>query len=379
MSDDREAKFLDALYFGVKDGGVFDHAMELLADQFGCASATVVDFDAVAPEISLACVVGFDPEFLRLYQEHFATLDPAPSAFANGCPSGKASATNRVFTEEELKRGVFANEWLRPAGYEETMAGMLTAREGRFAMIGLQRTPQREAFSDSDFARLEALLPHLARALELRRAFLGLERKAGVLSDACDRLAAGIVVLNDNGRSLFVNEAARRIAARNDGLGLDRQGQLFAIDRAASQRLAELQRNVAEGGAGGVCRVPRRSGEAPYIVIVGSAFLEEGLERKCRARGTIFAIHDPLDREPASPDIIAALFGLPRASAHVVAALAAGEDLKLYAERSGISMNTVHFHLKTAFQRTGAHSQVKLTRLVVQALRDLLDHRRSNS
>jgi hypothetical protein len=51
MADDREAKFLDALYFGAKDGGVFDRAMALLADQFDCASATVVDFDAVAPEM----------------------------------------------------------------------------------------------------------------------------------------------------------------------------------------------------------------------------------------------------------------------------------------------------------------------------------------
>ena len=40
MADDREAKFLDALYFGAKDGGVFDRAMALLADQFDCASAT---------------------------------------------------------------------------------------------------------------------------------------------------------------------------------------------------------------------------------------------------------------------------------------------------------------------------------------------------
>ena len=46
MADDREAKFLDALYFGAKDSGLFDRAMGLLADQFDCAAATVVDFDA---------------------------------------------------------------------------------------------------------------------------------------------------------------------------------------------------------------------------------------------------------------------------------------------------------------------------------------------
>jgi hypothetical protein len=39
MADNREAKFLDALYLGAKDGGLFDRAMGMLADQFDCASA----------------------------------------------------------------------------------------------------------------------------------------------------------------------------------------------------------------------------------------------------------------------------------------------------------------------------------------------------
>jgi PAS domain-containing protein len=214
----------------------------------------------------------------------------------------------------------------------------------------------------------------LARALELRRAFLGLERKAGIISEACNRLAAAVVALDETGRTIFVNEAARRMSARNDGLALDRQGQLFALDRIANQRIAEIQRDLAGGGAGGVVRVPRRNGSPPYILIASSLFLEDGVERKASLRGTIFVIHDPLDNATVAPDIIAAMFGLPSGAARVVAALAAGEDLKAYAERLGISMNTVHFHLKTAFLRTGTHSQVQLMRLAVGALRDLLDH-----
>jgi hypothetical protein len=31
MADNREAKFLDALYLGAKDGGLFDRAMGMLA------------------------------------------------------------------------------------------------------------------------------------------------------------------------------------------------------------------------------------------------------------------------------------------------------------------------------------------------------------
>jgi DNA-binding CsgD family transcriptional regulator len=48
-----------------------------------------------------------------------------------------------------------------------------------------------------------------------------------------------------------------------------------------------------------------------------------------------------------------------------------------YAERLGISINTARYHLKTAFDRIGVHSQTELTRRIILALRDLSDHRES--
>ena len=66
---------------------------------------------------------------------------------------------------------------------------------------------------------------------------------------------------------------------------------------------------------------------------------------------------------------------IPLGSATLLAALAAGEELNDYAERAGISMNTVRFHLKTAYARTGARRQSELVRLITAALRDLADHR----
>jgi DNA-binding CsgD family transcriptional regulator len=38
-------------------------------------------------------------------------------------------------------------------------------------------------------------------------------------------------------------------------------------------------------------------------------------------------------------------------------------------------MNTVRYHLKTAYARTGVGRQSELVRLVIAALRDLSDHR----
>lgn len=112
------------------------------------------------------------------------------------------------------------------------------------------------------------------------------------------------------------------------------------------------------------------------MVTVAPFFLGDDLETHAkRPRGTLFVIHDPLHHSTPAPQLLAAMFGLPLGAARLLAALSAGEELKDYAERAGISMNTVRFHLKTAYARTGVHRQSDLMRLITVALRDLADHR----
>ena len=88
-------------------------------------------------------------------------------------------------------------------------------------------------------------------------------------------------------------------------------------------------------------------------------------------RGILIVIHDPSRRIVATVQRLAQLLHVPLGAAKVVEALIAGIELKDYAEREGISMNTVKFHLKTAFERTGSRSQADLARRALLAINDL--------
>lgn len=376
----REAQFLDALYLGVRDRAGFDASLNLLSDLFDVASSILLDFDATRPEVSAQASIGIlSGETLETYKRDFAALDPAPPAFI-GQPAGTAIPTYRLLPDERRKPGVFFSEFFRPLGLEECLGGTIASTRGRFAMVGLQRTPDRREFDDDDIAKLEALMPHMARALQLRRSFLDLQRLEGALSEVSDRLAAGVLALDEQGRGLFVNTAARRMAAANDGLTIDRGGRPFASSRAANVRLAELEADVRAGGSGGVARLPRLGGKPAYGVMVAPYFLDEGVDGgRSRPRGTIYVIHDPLAEPPPAAQTIAALFGLPKGTAQLVAAIAGNEDLQAYADRHGISMNTVRYHLKIAHARTGVRRQSELAKLVTAALRDLADHRDGES
>jgi DNA-binding NarL/FixJ family response regulator len=179
-----------------------------------------------------------------------------------------------------------------------------------------------------------------------------------------------MIALGHDGSPLMINRAARAIVAARDGIGLDRQGWLVLADRAAATRLAAVHDDVARGGAGGLVRISRSTGGQPYAVMVSRLPSGDDVQPNSR-NGVLLAIHDPARRTTPTDQRIAEVLHLPRGAAKVVQAILEGVELKDYAEREGISMNTVRFHLKTAFARTEVRSQADLVRIAIAALRDL--------
>jgi PAS domain-containing protein len=277
-----------------------------------------------------------------------------------------------MFDAEFLRSCVFFQEFFREVGLEECLGGNLSSRNGHFALIGLQRGNDRRAFSRDEVQALEAITPHLGRALQLRRTFVRLDTKIKSLTQTIDRLAAGIIVLGNEGGEIHVNQAARTIAARNDGLWLDRSGTPHALEQEAERRLLEVCAEVRTGGAGGIVRVPRREAARAYAVL--AAPLPAGAAiagRDPTAPSLLVIIHDPDARVAAPVESIAAIFALPVATARLIAALPESVEAKSYAEQQGITMDAVKFHLKTAFEKTGLRSQVRLLQAVARALADL--------
>jgi hypothetical protein len=372
VSADAEARIVDALYRGTQEHCELERAIALLAELFDSPSVVLGAVDMVRPETQLA--VGFgvvDSYQLSRYAE-FAKLDPVPKALM-GMRAGTAATTLSLCPDVDRARDPFINEYLRPIKLGECLAGPIYAEPGRFALIGVHQELGRQQFDDEDAARLERLMPHLARALQLRRAFLDVERRGAVLAAIVDRCAAGMIGIDGDGVVLFVNCAARDIAAQGDGIGLDRQGRPVIADRAAARHVARLQADVSAGGAGGTVRLARPSG-LPACVLLIAPLPPEDISAHVARRGTLLVIHDPMRRRPPTEQRIAHLLHLPMGAAKVLGAVLDGEDLKDYAERAGISMNTVRFHLKTAFARTDTHSQAELVRVAMSVLADLDPH-----
>lgn len=291
--NEAEGRFLDALYKGVSDSGQLTLALELIQNMFGCRSAVLVMVDARDPMANFVETSGTLHQSLQLYVEKYAQIDPAPARFLS-LPAGRAMSTDRLFTPEERATGKFYNEFFKPIGLIETLGGPLYSSDGNFAMIALMRGEDRQPFGEDDVARLEHLMPHMTRALQLRRTFFRINSRNVGLQATLDRLQAGLILLAADGKVLFINAAMRALANQNDGLVLGRDERPRVTNIDARRRFDALLSNVSAGGSGGVVAAPR-SGGRDYVVLVApspSSSMRSNWERSGPG-GAIVVVHDP--------------------------------------------------------------------------------------
>ena len=270
-----------------------------------------------------------------------------------------ASTSDRLYSERERRKSVFINEHMRPAGLDHSMGSPLVLDGGRFALIGVHQATSRRRFDEDDIASLERISPHVARTLQLRRSFLDLRRRERTFAARGEEREPGLIGRADSS-TIFVNKAARAVAALSDGLSLDRLGRPLVKNAAAAASIARMEADVLRGGPGGFVRVPRPSGARDYVPRASRLPGESGQE--LAGRGVLYAIHDADGRGKSCEGTMALMLGVPPGPAKVVAALLDGHDLQSYAAAAGITINTVRCHLKTAFALTGARSQADLVR-----------------
>lgn len=85
-------------------------------------------------------------------------------------------------------------------------------------MIAVLGSRHRVPFGEADHDCLQSLVPHLRRAVELRAHLDEKDASRSVAQDVIEGMLTGVVLLDEHGRVLMANAAARRIARAEDGL-----------------------------------------------------------------------------------------------------------------------------------------------------------------
>lgn len=223
---------------------------------------------------------------------------------------------------------------------------------------GLHR-PIGNAFGPREVAMLEAAMPHVRRAMRVRRK---LDRNAwhiAATTASLDLTGLAIIVFGDDQRIIEASAAAERFLADRSIFGA--QGGLSSCVDAQSHTALRAAVSAAidrSGRRGGELVLRDGSGRSRLYAEVAPLTLPEG-----RSAATVIL----RESAPAMADRAARaaqLFALTPAEAEIAAAVGAGLTLDEIATQRATSLSTVKTLLGRCFRKTDTARQAELASLV---------------
>ena len=365
---------LKALYQAPGNEAAWSDFITLLTRVFAAEQGLFVHHDQEHKQTGLANTCNFEREFIDSYEEYYQFINPYLTLSASPLPAqGSFGLLNETLPDHVVKKTEFFNDYVIPQGLTVENAVRLTPfqSDGIHTSIALHYPINNNgSHATRALALCEQIIPHLQTALGLHKRICGLEVQFSALRKSIDKVPFGMVMLDQSGNVLEMNDPAGKILLQDDGLSICNNKLQTMIAR-KTEKLNILISSVQQAARGnpdgrhGVFRVFRRSGKRPYELLVIPVYEqeEEGRDKDC---AVVVFIRDP-DFEPLSLGaMIQHMYGLTRAEVSVALLLIQGWDGKAIGEHLNISRETLKTHLSHIFQKTQTRRQGELIAMILR-------------
>jgi DNA-binding CsgD family transcriptional regulator len=328
-----------------------------LAD-FARRSSTTCSSD----DIPFVQSVRIDPEKGASYDRYYSSVN-VWFEHSSDLAEGRLITTDRLFSDRELIKTEWYNDWLRPQGYFHAMIGHLLKQDNWAVRLSIFRAKQ-QPFSADETALFARLVPHLQRSCRIHKTLC--EAQAAQAADVAllNRLPVGVVLFDSAGQALSANRMAETLSCSSDGgFRLNAAGRCVAADRNQSRDLRQLLDRAVESGQSGAMSLRRHGSDRPLTAVaVALQYRPSAFSGSAPAAALLLC--DP-DIAPNLDDkLLTQCYGLSPAEARLAAALLGGQTPSDYAQNRGISDNTVKTQLKQVLAKTGTHRQSELVQLL---------------
>jgi DNA-binding CsgD family transcriptional regulator len=364
----RREALVGLMYDAVLDASLWSAVLEGVADLTDSAAALIHGYSVDRKMYTFHNLGRIDPDCKRRHElYHVANPWMRSSRFT----AGYVVRSDDLIPLAQLKRTAFYDDVLRPQNIAHGTIVNVISRPDFKVSINVERSEAKGPFNERDIAVLNALLPHLRRACELRLRLLDYQAAAQAERDALDALSTGIITFDAGHRVLFANTVARA-HAEELSLRLD-TGTDVSGPPAVTNALRALVGDAARGGAGGTTRLSRGDGGDIGMTVApirGRALDHPSHHAAARPVAIALLVDVSRTRDAASA-LLAARHGLTAAELRVATALAQANGMTAAAAILGISPNTLKSHTKRIYAKIGIRGHAELVQSIARIARTL--------
>ena len=238
--------------------------------------------------------------------------------------------------------------------------------------ISVNRLESKGPNTDSEKHNLRLLLPHLARAAELHRAFNQLEQSYGAVLGVLNKFLVGLIIIDKHDRVVIANTAAREIADTSGAYKLTQASQLQFNNAETALQFSGLTTQINQtvmGCArsnGGQFTVKSKVG-CNDILLEVLPIRDDGFSDCDNLQGTAVFVMDPSRSKIYSTEGLKQIFKLTSSQGKVIDLLFNGHSVNEIADIRNTNPNTIRQQLKATYQKSGTKGQLDLMRKAMKA------------
>lgn len=328
----------------------------------------LVDFSSRAvtcnnDELSFIQCVRTDPESVMSYNSYYSKVN-VWFDHSKDLPEGKIITTDQLFPAQELVKTEWYNDWLKPQGYFHAMIGHLLKQESLAVRLSMFRAKQ-QAFSADEVALFARLMPHLRRSCQIYKKLSEVNSAQTANANLLNRLPVGVILFDNKGKAVFVNEMASALIRSSNGFCLNAAGHCVTGNVNQTRALNQLISRAAELGQSNAMSLYNASNQPLSATVV--SLQNQRLPFIDSAPAVALFIGNPDTLLDLDDTLLTQCYDFSPSEAKLATALLRGQTPNDYAQRRGISNNTVKTQLKQVLAKTGTHRQSELMQLLTIA------------
>jgi len=166
---------VDHIYDAVEDEALWPTFLDTFAHVLRAQVGTLYIHDLRTQKGGTELVTGMDPAYNKDYRAYYASRNVYMTQGKALLVAGNVMTSEELCPDEKVLPSEFYNEWVRPQALRRGLNGVLFNEGSLAGSIGAIRARAVRPFCVDDKRFLRALIPHLQRAVRLRRRIADLE------------------------------------------------------------------------------------------------------------------------------------------------------------------------------------------------------------
>lgn len=365
---DERLNLVGLVYDAALDPALWPAFLRALAMALGAHAPTLFSHECPTGQGAVSIALDVDDDHIRKYRDYYAERNVLLRRGGALLAEGRVRTSHMMCPDRELIASEYYNDYMRPLDLFSGVGATILKDGSRTFNLSVFRPHRFAVCGESEVALVQAILPHLNRALRVHRRIADLQLRERSLEEAFDRLPTAVLLVDRTGRILFANARGVALLAEGDAVGSDR-GRLRAGTTGGTAMLRRSIHNAVhladllDADESPVIRLDRRTSDAPIWAVAIPVRPGEDASGWAVPAVALF-LHDAGARRPTGHALLAAAYGLTQAEARLADLLAAGCTLAEAAQTLGTTTHTVRTQVKAIFGKTGVRRQGDLQRLL---------------